>query len=369
MRQLVGVLICLLCGPFAGAQDLRQSLIAVHIDPAGGKQFRQKIVAYHFLNGTFTGAEELLTVQGQKDGKNYIRTDIGRNTLYKNRYLITGLGNIIDLQEKKVLFDGRASLVRCSNDSAVFYTNDLFKGKFYSVFDFRSNNYQEVQSLTFKARLGRDVEFDKSVQPFTLNYYPVGAPAVRVCDDAGYGQSGLAQSHVPDPPLLWIDNDRFVFAHFNRNNTELAFYRITIDAQKSELLGKVAISPASSPAEIEVLSTTRFLLRLGSRQILVDHKSKQVSELSFSEPQQGFSYECTAQPSGRMVKLNNLELGRQQFKPTFFCCGKNIAAVVKEINVGEESYQQGLNVWDGLSKAWKHVDTDEVLSLVGWIGD
>ncbi|MCW3077394.1 MAG: hypothetical protein JWO32_2003, partial [Bacteroidetes bacterium] len=96
-----------------GAQDVKYGLIVVHVVPEGKTEFKQKIYNYHFLNGRFTGREELLVVSGKKDGKDYIRTDIGNTTLYNNRYFITGIGNIIDLKEKKVLFDGRANLVRC----------------------------------------------------------------------------------------------------------------------------------------------------------------------------------------------------------------------------------------------------------------
>lgn len=363
------IVFCLFFALAGAAQDLKQKLIVVHVDPAGGNQFKQQIFAYHFLNGTFTGRDELITVQGRKEGKDYIRTDIGRNTLYKNRYLITGIGNIIDLEEKKVLLDQRAVLVRCSNDSAVFFTNDIFKGKYYSVFDFGSGQYGEVKSLTFKALPGRDVEFDKTSSPFRINYYPVGASKITICEDAGYEQSGTKQNHSPDPPLCWLDNDHFVFGRFNRENTELAFYRLTIDSKTSELLGKVAISGAGDVAEMRSFSPGKLLVRMGSRQILVDCKAKTVVELTFTEPDNGFSYECKGSAAGRVIKLDNKEVGKLSFRPVNFTTGKGIAAVVKEISVGTESYQQGLVVWNSVNKTWSQVDADEVLSLVGWINE
>lgn len=358
---------CLFLKFVCAAQDSHQSLIVVHVDPAGGNQFKQKIYAYRFLNGTFTGRDELLTVQGRKDGRDYIRTDIGKNTLYKNRYLITGIGNIIDLQEKKVLFDQRSSLVRCSNDSAVFFTNDIFKGKYYSVFDFKTNQYAEVKSLTFKALPGRDVEFDKSNVPFKINYYPNGAAKITLCEDAGYGQTVAKLAHVPDPPLWWLDNDHFVYGRFNRENTELAFYRLTVDSKTSELMGRVAINTVSSAAEIRSSGPGRLLVSLGNSQILVDCKTKTVVELNFTDPDNGFSYECKNSASGRVVKLDNKEVGKLNFQPVNFKAGKNIAAVVKEISVGPESYQQGLAVWNTVTKTWNHVDADEILRVVGWI--
>ena len=166
----------------------KHGLIVVHVETPIKAEFKQKIYNYHFLNGHFTGREEIITVNGKQGGKDYIRTDIGICSIYKDRYMITGIGNIIDLKEKKVLFDGRAQLVRCSNDSAIFYTNDFAKGKFYSVYNFKTNTYGEVKSLTFKAKIGQDVEYDKTTAPFKLNLYPPNKPKIELVKDAGYAQ-------------------------------------------------------------------------------------------------------------------------------------------------------------------------------------
>lgn len=369
MKKSFFVCLFMLVSAWLKSQDVQQSLIVVHVDPASKNQFKQQIYAYHFLNGSFTGRDELLTVVGRKEGKDYIRTDIGKNTIYKNRYLITGIGNIIDLREKKVLLDTRSTLVRCNNDSAVFYTNDIFKGKFYSVYDFKKSEYSEVKDLLFKPRLGKDVEFDKTTAPFKINYYPVGAEKITICEDAGYGQAGTAESHVPDPPLYWLDNANFIYSNFNKENTELAFYKLNIESKDSKLIGKVVITRESLPAEVFRLNETQALVALGYHQILIDHKEKTVSDLAFSSPGNNFSYECKPAAAGRIVKLSGKEIGKYHFNPLNFTTDINIAALVKEITVGTESYQQGISVWNNVNKSWAAVDAEEVLRLVGWINE
>jgi hypothetical protein len=367
-KKTIAILLFLcfaICGIAQG--DVKQSLIVAHMEPGSGAQFRQQIFSYHFLNGSYVGREELLTVTGRKEGKDYIRTDIGANTLYKERYLITGMGNIIDLQEKKVLFDGRAALMRCHNDSAVFYTNDIFKGKFYSVYDFKSGTYGEVKDLLFRAKTGQDVEFDKTSPPFRLYYYPQGKPKEVVSDDMGYGQQGTGGSHVPDPPLCWLNNTEFVYGHFNQENTELSVYKINLNTHKKELLGKVVIKPEAQPASINWLDETGLMIQLGQKQIFVDMKNKTVASLDYTRPCHGFSYECVNTASGRLVKLDGKEVGKFHFKPSNFKTEKNIAAFVKEITIGEESYQQGLAVWNVSKNNWVNVEAEEVLSVIGWI--
>ncbi len=347
------------------SQDIKQGLIVVHVDANSKSEFKQKIFDYHFLNGTFTGREELMSVPGKKDGKDYIRMDIGLTTLYKNRYLITGIGNIIDIKDKKILFDGRATLIRCSNDSAIYYTNDAFKGKYYSVYNFKTSTYGEVKDLLFKPKVGQDVEFDKSMSPFKLNLYPQGKPKIELVKDAGYGQS--ATDGRPDPAMWWVDKSNFVYAYFNKENTELSFFKVNADTKASTLVGKIPIKPESRAATFVKLDNNKALMMLGSKQILIDAEANSVMDLQFSKPSDGFSYECKSNSYGHIVKLNEKEVGKFHFQLKNFKTEKNIAVLVKELVMGEESYQQGMGVWNATKQSWDKVDAEDVLSLAGWI--
>lgn len=349
------------------AQDIKHGLIVVHVDPGSKSEFKQKIYNYHFLNGHFTGRDELLTVSGKKDGKDYIRTDLGISRLYNNRYLITGIGNIIDLKDKKVLFDGRANLVRCSNDSAIYYTNDAFKGKFYSVYNFKTNTYGEVKNLLFKAKLGQDVEFDKTTSPIKINLYPQNKPKVELVADAGYGQTGTTDVSKPDPPMWWVDNNNFVYANFNKENTEITFNKINVDSKAITLIGKVAIKPETTTAKIQSLTNSQTAIYLGGKQILVDVSAGKVTDLLFTNPINGFSAECKTNSYGRIIKLNDKEIGKQHFQLKNFKTEANIAAVVKELIMGTESYQQGLGIWNNNKQSFETVDAEDVLTLVGFI--
>lgn len=349
------------------AQDVKNGLIVVHVDPSGKSEFKQKIYNYHFLNGHYTGRDELLTVSGKKDGKDYLRTDLGINTIYNNRYLITGIGNIIDLKDKKVLFDGRANLVRCSNDSAIYYTNDAFKGKFYSVYNFKTNTYGEVKNLVFKAKLGQDVEFDKTTVPYKLNLYPQNKPKVELIKDAGYGQTGTTDVQKPDPAMWWLDNSNFVYANFNATNTEVTFYKVNVDTKAATLIGKVAIKPEALAAKLEKITNTQTVMYLGSKQILIDVSANTVTDLVFTNTSNGFSAECKTNSYGHLIKLKDKEIGKQHFQLKNFKTEANIAAIVKELIMGTESYQQGLGVWNNNKQVFETVDAEDVLTLVGFI--
>lgn len=369
MRKIIAVGVYLFLSISGFCQDSKKSLIVVHVDAASKSQYKQHIFMYHFLNGSFIGRDQIITVTGRREGKDYIRLDRGKNTLYKDRYLITGMGNIIDLQEKKVLFDGRASLVKCENDSAVFYTNDIFKGKFYSVYNFDKKNYSEVKDLLYKPRFEKDVEFDKTTTPFKLNYYPQGAAKVVLTVDAGYGQTTAKDARVADPPTCWIDHKTFVYSYFNKENTELSFYKVNIESKESKLIGKLTMSAETQQAELSRVNDTELLMLLGHRQIVINLEKNSVTDLSYAEIGNGFTYECKPAAAGRVVKLNGKEIGKLHFKPVNFVSDKNVAALVKEIMVGNEGYQQGICVWNGMDNKWETVEADDVLRLVGWVGE
>jgi hypothetical protein len=353
------------------AQNVNYSLIVIHVDPGAKGEFKQLVYSYHFLNGHFQGREELLSFKGRiKEGtkeRDYIRTDLGTNMLYKNRYLITGIGNIIDLQEKKVLFDQKANVVRCSNDSVIYYTNDAFKGKYYSIYNLSTKQYSEVKSLTFKAVAGQDIEFDKSAPPFKLNFYPVDKPKIVLMTDAGYGQTLTNENRKPDPQVWWLDKNNFVFTQFNKENTEVAFVKVSIDTKATSVIGKGVIQQQNIVGSFQNLSKGQSQYTFGDKKFLVDADKTTVTELQFSSPENGFSVECKNNSYGHIIRLNGKDIGKHHFQLKNFKTGEDISGLVKELVVGTESYQQGIAVWNNSKPGWENVDADEVLALIGWI--
>ena len=370
MKQLAICMFIFLVATLPAQETNKHALIVVHVDIPVRAEFKQRIYAYHFLNGHFTGREELLTVDGKRGGRDYIRTDLGPCTLYKERYMITGIGNIIDLKEKKVLFDGRAQLVRCSNDSAIFYTNDFQKGKYYSVYNFKTSTYGEVKNLTFKAKIGQDVEFDKTSTPYKLFLYPANKPKVELVKDAGYGQK-TNDGKKPDPSMWWIDNNNFVYAHYNAENTEVSFNKVNVDSKKITPLGTVPFKAGLKNPVFTQEDRNVVTLNYGDKIIAINTKIDKVENLDFTYPVNGFAAEVKNSPKGRRVLMmnNNKELGQYPFQLKNFKSNDVMVALVREILVGTESYQQGMAVWNYDQKKFEKVDADEVLTLVGWINE
>lgn len=365
--KTTAALIIIFLSQLAAGQNVKQDLLICHVEP-GVPQFRQKIVSYHFVNGIYTGKDELMQFDGKKDGRDYVRVDEGQNQFYRQQYLITGIGNIIDLKNKKIVFDGKANLVRISNDSAIYFTNDAFKGKYYSVFDFKNGRYSEVTNLLFKPRKGRDIEFDKKQQPFHLNYYPQNKPGVLLTKEAGYGQQNLpGQKYVPDPPIYWLEDTIFMFPAFSKDGTQLQIVKVKIESRNVQVLGALSVTALVEPTVFEKVDNETVVLHCGGSQIVINPIKNTFSTPAQSTPVKGFSYATTFDVKGRSIYQNGKEIGKLTFDLNKFRVTDNMAAVVKMMVVGNETYQQGLQVWNASSKTWQRIDTDEIAAIIGWV--
>lgn len=368
MRYLLHII--LLCSVFGFAQNnTGESLIVIHYDEGNKANLGQLIYRYNFVNNVYAGREQIMAVAGKKNSKDYIRCDVGQNTLYKDRYLISGIGNVIDLKEKKVLYDGSAKLVRCSNDSIIFFTNDIFKGKFYSYFNLKTNTYSEIKSLTFKAIVGQDVEFDRTKSPYKLLYYPQNKPKVVLMEDAGHGGVS-SKAPKADIPIYWVDQNTFIFPNIKITDLEGSIVKYNLETKTSKVIGTFN-STANVPATYQLVNSVDCYIEFYFKnKLYCINPAKETMLLSnYKEIDKNFSVEVEPKSTGRAVYYKGKEIGRNHFDMKNFKTSSNYAALVKEIIMGDESYQQGMSVYNVTKAKWETIDGEDVVALVGWINN
>ena len=345
-----------------------ESLIVIHFEPEGKAELKQGIYRYNFVNNVYEGREKIMSVVGRKNDKDYVRCDKGENTLYKDRYLITSIGNVIDLKEKKVVHDGSGKLVRCANDSIIFYTNDIFKGKYYSYFDVNTNKYTEIKSLTFKAILGQEVEFDRTKSPYKLIYYPQNKPKVVLMEDAGHG--GVSATHsLGGIPIYWLDNNTFLFPNIKVSNLEGSIVKYNLLTKTLKEIGNFNSTSNLPPAyKLEKANGNVFVEFYFKEKLYLIHPIKETMLLSnYKEIDNNFSVENQSKSTGRSIYFKGKDIGKNHFDLNNFKASANYAAIVKEIVMGDEAYQQGLAVYNVAKNKWENIDAEDVASLVGWI--
>ncbi len=350
------------------SQSATESLIVVHYDPAKKAELAQFIYRYNYVNNVYTGREKIMTVIGRKNDKDYVRCDKGENVLYKDRYLISGSGNVIDLKEKKVLHDGTATLVRCSNDSIIFFTNDAFKGKYYSYLNLKNNAYEEIKNLSFRPILGQDIEFDRSKSPYKLYYYPQNKPKVVLMEDAGHG--GVSSTHkLAGIPVYWLDNTTFLFPNIKITNLEGTIVKYNLTTQTAKEIGKFnSTSNLSSNFKIQKANGNMLVeFYFKDKYYLVNPAKETMLQSNYKEIDSNFSIEIEEKPTGRGVWYKGKEIGKDHFDLKNFKSSANYAAIVKEITMGDETYQQGMSVYNVYKGKWESLDGEDVACLIGWI--
>lgn len=368
MKSLV-VIFALFCFSIV-AQSQSESLIVIHYDEESKLDLTQHIYKYNFVNYAYIGREKIVSVKGRLNNKDYIRLDKGKSIIYKNRYLVSTSGKVIDLFEKKVLHDGTAKFVKCSNDSIIFFTNDLFKGKFYSVFDISTKVYTEVKSLTYNPIIKQDVEFDVSETPYKLFFYPKEKQKILILKDAGHGCSNLLNKQN-DIPIYWIDQDNFIFPNVKISNIEGVIQKCNLKTNQIYDIGKFSslasndcnfnFTNSGEPAQLEFCFKDKIYK--------INLIQESMEQLEMKNLSNGFSASITFDSNGRRVFYNRKEVGILNFALSNAVTSANYFAAVKDIVVGGDYFQNGLSVYNIHQLKWEFIKADEIASLVGWINN
>ena len=351
---------------FISAQT-NYSLIVAEYNPAEAQTITQIIYKYTFSNDEFKGKEKLLAVKGRVNGTDQVRCDVGNNVLYKNRYLITGIGNVIDLKEKKVVSNDKAKLVKCSGDSIVFYTNDIFKGKYYSVFNCKTNKYEEVKALLFKPIIGQDIGVDYDKPNRRILLYPPKKEKVILVSDAGFGENLLNTKSSADIPVHWLDNNNFVYPHYNQAKNEATIYKVNVNKTQTKLGVIKDIPPSYINSYFSKDENGNLVYDCAKGEYIIDLKNNKIIEVLNKNVGNNFEVECKTQSYGHTIFFEKNEIGKYFFDLKTVKTNKVAVVVNKQMLIQNEVYPQGLAVWNKTSKKWKNIDAENVASVIGWI--
>lgn len=349
------------------SQSTKYSLIVTQYQLINPKALMQDIYRYNFENGEFKGKEKLLTVTGKDGAKDLIRADVEGSFVFKNRWLVTGIGNIIDLQTKQVVFSDKATFIKESNDSLIFYTNDVFKGKFYSVFNAKTGKLTEVKSIMFSAILAQDIEIDYSTSNRAIWLYPPNKDKILLVIDAGFGEEIINSKKTSQIPVYWLDKNNFIFPYYNVSKNEATIFKVNTDKTQTKI-GVIKDIPKSHINSFFAKDGDGNLEYVcGKGKYYLEVKNAKISEVIFEHEGSGYDVESKIQPYGHAIKYNKADIGKYQCDIKNIRTCKFAIAVDNKIKIGAEVYPQGIAVWNNITKKWKSIDAEEVAAIAGWI--
>lgn len=349
----------------------RLALLIAEYDIAAAQNHQQHLWRYNFEGGLYASKEKVITVQAQKPGEksSYIRFDLGNCQVFGNRWAITGIGNVIDLQQKKVALDQHDQFIRGSGDSLIFFTNDIIRGKYYSVFHLKSGVYAQVKSPLFKAIKGMDVEPDCSLKNFKIYFYPSSAPKVELVKDAGYGED---ITRIPGAkaqlPFFWLSDKEFIYPNFSAGRNYVSLQKVNVTDKAQEKIGEADQLPVPR-------SACRFIsdpegnpvFVCSGNYYLIDLKKKKAEQLKFLPVGNGFEIALSETAKGRAIRYKGQDIGTYFCDPEKVKTAEGAIAFTFELVLGEERYLQGVAAWTNGASKWKTFDNSDVAAVVGWM--
>jgi hypothetical protein len=352
----------------------KNSLIVAEYDDNASSNHLQHVVKYSFVDGVMSGKEEVLSVPTEKPGikGNYVRFDIGKNRVYRNQYLVTGVGNIIDLKNRKLLLEEKDQFIAFSGDSVIFHTNDIFKGKYYSVFNLKSGKYSKVENANYNPQPRLEVEVDVSVSPFVINAYAVSGKKEVLIKDAGYGE---AQPLIGDNvkrvfPIFWLDNSNFLYAHFSKDQHKAAIMKIGKDKTVTEIAGIDEIPATAANTSFEFDPAGNVIYTCGKGRFLIDLQKKKAEPVIYEDLGSGFFVESIENSKyGRVIKFENSEIGKKWCRFDNAQTSAGHGAFQTEMVVGEERYPLGVAVWNNITRKWTSLEISSLANIIGWINE
>ncbi|MBL7883788.1 MAG: hypothetical protein JNL69_06945 [Bacteroidia bacterium] len=368
-KKVITFILLLICS--AAFSQKSMSLLVAEYDENAASNHLQHLVKYTFLNGMMTGKETIVSVPSKKEGKtDYVRFDIGKCKLINNQFLITGIGNVIDVKAKKIVVSERAEFVKYSGDSIVFYTNDIFKGKFYSVLNTKTGKYQKVENANYNPLPRPDVEADETTKPFSITAYYINGKKDELVKDAGYGE---AQPLLGDDvkrkfQLFWIDNKSFLYANFSKNQQNASIYKVSLDKSIEKIADITEIPATAANAFFEYAADGTIVYSCGKGKFSIDLVKKKADKLMLEAAGNNFLIEAEENVKyGRAIKFEGVEIGKKWCHTSNAKSINGHIALQNDIVIGSERYPQGVIVWNNITKKWITIEVASFEEIIGWI--
>jgi hypothetical protein len=301
--------------------------------------------------------------------KSAARFDLGRNFIHNNRWLVTANGDIFDLTLKKLIVQTHARFIRAGSDSLLFYTNDIIRGKYYSVFSEKTSTYTQVTKPGWKAIYGRDAEADCTTLPFHIYEYHPSAPKTELVADAGSGENlSLRPNEKPSCPLLWLNNNQLLFPKYTNSGLTLSIVLVNAATGNITELGRLdEVPPSRTPFRFLEGKNGQLLFHCGKGWYAVNTAASSISPENKLDVGFGFAVGLDAYPlQGNPVLYRGQSIGTYFCDPEAVYTAEGRIAFCADHIIGGQRFRKGIATWTFFTGMWKWVGDGDVAAVCGW---
>lgn len=389
MKKLI--VIAMLLTVFSFKQELRHkerqsSLLVAEYQKNEGIGNYTYLVSYNFIDGILTSKDTIFSApvgKGKYQGS-YVRYDLGHNFVYKNRYVISGIGNVIDVETKSLVMEESDDLIETRNDSIIFHRNNIITGTGYLICDLKKRTYDFVKDKDFFSVEGLHspnhllgLEIDQSIIPYKIILHDKNNKREVIVNDFISGTSlSLYASTMSKIPLYWIDNKYFLYATYSSSGrlmkdavAKVTIQKVDVETKKSEIIAEIdSIPPAVVNSSFGTNPDKEIIFYCAKGQFKIDLEKKQAISYTMSSMGNNFFIENDGNNDyGRIITFKGDEIGR------FWCTYYNAKTTngfigVEYGDIGSNlSYPKGVRVWNNITKTWTDIEIPWVAGIIGWV--
>ncbi|WP_299889993.1 hypothetical protein [uncultured Lacinutrix sp.] len=213
---------------------------------------KSSLLRYKLVNGILQSVDTLNTFSS--DSVYYSKI----NRILKNRYIITGVGDIIDIKTNSILKTENSTFSYSKGDSLIFY---LDKPNEYGLYNLKNRTYKKVSDSFFSSNrkyYSSNNNYKLSVENHTNKKdfaHVIEIESTELNKTSFINQNNLFQKKIfienrngtkeivvknagvgtllkrfanakLDVPMLWIDNTNFLYSHINKNKATIKLVNI-----------------------------------------------------------------------------------------------------------------------------------------------
>lgn len=342
----------------------KTSLLIANCKPGEEVCYTWQLFRYDFLDGVFTGKEEIISSEE-------IRYDYWRDRIHRNRYLVTASGDVVDIPEKKILHLSDGELHRIE-DERIYIRNSKSGKEGLYYFDIQTKKYELVR------RFDRRMWFGK-LSPNGVRSVSYRCPVGEQCgfeiselykrsvkleiESSSIKRGDFSTFEIYEPPVHWLDDERFIT---QRKNGELIV--VAVKGTVAPLVKiKIEKNPLWNPRIY--LNARNEIVYDCENKYVIDPLNKRYREVTNSLGN-GFSVLDNPEVksnwgTGKIYQFNGAEIGR--FWANEPSTVKNYLAVVYGQDNTNLGYPDGVKVWNNITKTWTTFEIDSLPEIVGWI--
>jgi hypothetical protein len=313
------------------------------------------------------------------DFESFFRIDF-KNTIYSNRYLITFGGMVVDLKLRKILKEEDGDLIKSTNDTLTFFTENLFRGVYYTFLDLKTGNvskkeiknYKRDFSDNIKAPSGnREVYVDYSELPYRIFLITKGKKELLV-SNAGYATPLKSTGSFPLVPIHWIDSARFLYVRFDMNRLKWNYTGSVIlyntKSKSEQIIGFLGtVKEFIVNAKFFVTPENGLLLRSENNHYKIIADSPLVEKISKYQLPHLFSYAFFSNDDWKQKLYYHDEyIGEYHFLDTH-TTSNYLALGMRD--KGTYTGADKIGIWNTFTKQWLIIHEPKLIDIIGWIDE